>query len=234
MMPSKSWFPSSLQNQAAWFQNFNTQFSGVGLSLGFVAADITRVSNDNQMVQFCADQTVVVENFAKAFRAYRDTLFTGDQSGPQPAYPPLPTETPSGPLNAGIFERLDDLVKRIRVAPNYTAEIGELLGITPSTTVRPAPEEMQPTLKATPLPGSVVQVKFVRANTIGVMIEMQIDNSGTWSSAGNYFSSPAELVIPQNPQNLPRAVQVRARFLEKNGPVGLYSQVDTVSTVPTI
>lgn len=136
-------------------------------------------------------------------------------------------------MPTGIFERLDNLVKRIRVAPNYTPEIGALLGIIPQSPSRPAPEDLQPTIKATAMPGSVVNVKFVRGGMSGVLIETQIDNSGTWSSVGQFSVSPATITIPENPQNLPRYVQVRARYFDKDEPVGLISQVDSVSTLPS-
>lgn len=92
---------------------------------------------------------------------------------------------------------------------------------------------MQPALKTVSLPGSVVQVKFVRGTTDGVVLETKVDNADTWSDAGRFFSSPAELVIPQNAQNLPRAVQVRARFVEGNSPVGQFSDIVTTATQPT-
>ena len=94
-------------------------------------------------------------------------------------------------------------------------------------------DEMQPKLKAVSMPGSVVQVKFTRGQMDGVVNETKLDNAETWTETGRYFTLPAELVIPTNAQNLPRSVQMRARYVEGNTPVGLYSQVDTVATLPS-
>ena len=107
-----------------------------------------------------------------------------------------------------------------------------MLGILPSTPVAPIPGDMQPTLKLAAQPNSVVEVKFVRGDATAVSLEMKIDNAATWSDAGTFYKSPAELKIPDNPDHLPRSVQLRARYVEGNTPVGLYSQVDSVSTVP--
>jgi hypothetical protein len=84
------------------------------------------------------------------------------------------------------------------------------------------------------MPGSVVNVSFKKKFTNGIRVEIQVDNAATWSDAGRYYESPAELVIPENPQNLPRSVQVRARYVEGNTAVGQYSQTATVATQPAV
>ena len=135
------------------------------------------------------------------------------------------------PVPTGIWERVDGFVKRIRVAPAYTNEIGALLGIIPSGS-GPQPEnEMRPDLTPTSLPNSVVQVKFVRGKSDGVVIETNLDN-GTWSEAGRFFKSPATLAIPENPTGVPRAVQLRARYVEGDSPVGQFSPTVTIATQP--
>lgn len=233
MIITAKWFPLSLQERAAWFQNFYAQFVTVGPSLGFLPAVVTQVQDDNDDFQFCADHTVKVDAYAKAFRAYRQTVTEGNVGDPPPALPTPPSGTSPAAVPTGIFERLDDLVKRIRVAPAYTPEIGALLGIVtpPPNNLIPV-DDLQPVLKVTSMPDSIVQVKFVRGNTVGIMIETKLDNSTTWTNAGQFQSSPAELVIPQNPENLPRAVQIRARFVEKNSPVGQFSDIVSTATQP--
>ena len=137
-------------------------------------------------------------------------------------------------MATGIFERLDDLVKQIRVATNYTPEIGGLLGIIPAVGPNIPVGDLQPSLKATTLPGSVEQVNFVRGNSDGIAVEMKIDKAASWSNAGLFPRSPVELVIPDGPENLPRAVQIRARYLDGNTPVGQFSDVITTATQPSV
>lgn len=230
MRPSHTWFPTSLQDQAAWFDNFENKFTQVAVSLGFAAADVTAVQNDNQDFQFCASATVELETFIKAFRQYRKTLTEGSVGEPAPAYPPNPSSIPPVTVPTGIFERLDRLVTRVRVSPAYTPEVGSLLGIIPVNTVRPG--ALQPVLKVESLPGSVVEVRFVRGASDGISLEMKVDNAQTWSDAGRFYSSPAGLVIPQNTENLPRAVRVRARYVEGNTPIGQFSAVVSAATQP--
>ena len=69
--------------------------------------------------------------------------------------------------------------------------------------------------------------------TNGIVVETKIDNSETWSSVGIFPTSPAIVVVPQNPQNLPRSVQIRARYVEGNSPVGQFSDIVTTATQPS-
>ena len=55
---------------------------------------------------------------------------------PTPAFPANPAFALPEVVPTGIYQRLIELVDRIRSAPAYTDEIGALLGIIPST---PAP-----------------------------------------------------------------------------------------------
>lgn len=226
-----SWLPTPLQDRAAWFQNFAEKFAEVATTLSFTPADVTQVEDDNEAFQFVAAATVEVDAYASAFRAYRANVL--DENGGRPVmFPADPTLTPPATVSAGIYARLDELVKRVRVSPAYTTEIGALLQILPPVTTRPSPDDMQPAIKVTTLPGSVLNVKFVRGRTDGVVVEMKLDNSETWTPAGRFVTSPAELVIPDNPGNLPRSVQLRARFMERNAAVGQFSDIVSAVTQP--
>ena len=59
--------------------------------------------------------------------------------------------------------------------------------------------------------------------------------SNTWfpqSPAAIFTKSPGDFVVPIVNGNLPRAVSLRARFLENNKPIGLVSVVVNVVTTP--
>ncbi len=130
------------------------------------------------------------------------------------------------------MKRLDDAVKRIRVAPAYTEEIGALLGILTNTQPLAPIGSTPPVIKAIAQPGNLIEVSFVRGPSSGVLLQTQIDNEGTFADAGRFFRSPAELAIPPGDKPLPRSVEIRARFLDGNTPVGSWSQVETIATMP--
>lgn len=230
-IPSKGWFPTTLQDRAAWFQNFRDQFSALAAALGFAPADVTAVDNDNSAFQWLAATAVTVESFSQGMTAYRKLITEGDIGEPAAVVPAPPVFALVPTVDPGIFERLIALVERIRVAPNYSPEEGELLGIIPAASSSIAPDDLQPSLKAKAMPANVVMVEFVRGKTQGIAIETKVDNDAAWSTAGSFFKSPAQLTIAASPGNLPRAVQIRARYLQDNTPVGLLS--DTVNVVTT-
>jgi hypothetical protein len=234
MTLSRKWFPRTLNSQAVWYQNFAAKFSILGVSpLGFTPADVASVNADCEMLRFAATATAELEAFINAFRKYRELMVAGRSNAVTSAYPNLPSALPPAGAQAGILERLDKIVGRIRLAPNYTVEIGAQLGILPRGTSAPEPHtELQPSLKLATQPGSVVRVSFVRGNTEGVSLEMQLDNQGTWVQAGRFFRSPAEIVVPQNAENLPRAVKFRARYVESDRPIGLFSNIVATATMP--
>lgn len=127
--------------------------------------------------------------------------------------------------------RLDNLVKRIRVAPAFADEIGEALGINPSTPEPPDFAQETPKLTATVDPGNVIGLKFVKSGSDGIYIETNVDNDG-WTFVDKATKSPVTLNIAQNPGNSPRSVMIRARFLDGNNPVGDWSDIITVQTIP--
>ncbi len=56
--------------------------------------------------------------------------------------------------------------------------------------------------------------------------------SRVWTSFGRFPSSPAEISITLNQNSLPSSVKLRARYLDHNNPVGNWSDVVTVQTIP--
>ena len=81
------------------------------------------------------------------------------------------------------------------------------------------------------MPASTVAVSFVRGAAAGIEVEIRWIMIRRGQTPDSY-KSPANLKIPVNAQNLPRAVQIRARYVEGNSPVGQFSDVVTAVTQP--
>lgn len=235
MVPSSTYFPTNLQERAAWFDNFAAVIQVIGASLGLTVAEIAQIVADNAMLQFLATFDVTVSEYTGGVRSFRRVVTEGDIGEPTPVFPADLTPTVPASVPTGLFERLDGFVRRIRVAPAYTLVIGVQLGIVRRREDLPEAVVLgteQPRITALPQPGNVVNVKFVRGKSDGMFIETQLDNQLTWNEAGRYLKSPAVLHIPKNADNLPRNVQIRARYLDGNDPVGDWSQIETVQTIP--
>lgn len=239
MIPSKHWFPGSLQERAAWFQNFATQFAAVAVSLGFVAADATAVTNDNAIVQFLAGVATELDAYKDAVRQYRIIITEGDIGNPTPAFPANPAFTlPAPAVATGIFERLDNLVKRIRVAPAYTAEIGALLGITQEATAggpgSGIPEaELKPVIKASEsVGGYAFTVDVTRLGMPAYKVQIQRQGASTWQDVAFATSNPCPVTVTSTTPGQPERIYVRAQLMKNNAPVGIPSDPTYVTVNP--
>jgi hypothetical protein len=214
-----------------WYNSFATAFAVIGPQLGFTNIDLQTVADDNQMMQFLGQNVPLVENYAEAVRAFRRSITEGDVDGTTPTFPTIGTLAPGQPVPQGIYERLDNLVKRIRLAPNYTEEEGEQLGIIPKKSQSIAPETAKPAITAATDPGNVIFVKFKKGQFSGVFLQTSVDK-GNWQDQGRFTRSPIEITIPQNQDELPRLVALRARYLVGDNAVGEWSDTVTVQTTP--
>ncbi len=230
------WYPTTIQEQAAWWQNFERQFSIVAASLGFRTGEPAIVTADAAVVIQLAAVAIQLKAYRRAVTQFQNTILTGSLGSTTPSFPALPTYGEAAPVPTGIYSRLNNLVTAIRIAPAYNEEIAALLGILPSSKPVPPVDDLQPVVKMTAMPGSTMQITFTRGNTAGVLIQTKLDKAETWDDAGRYYSSPAEIVVPKNVAGFPRSVQVRARYVEGKGNqlVGQFSDVVSAATQPEI
>lgn len=234
MRPSPRWFPSGLQEQAAWFENFTTQFTALAAGLGFTGGEATAVGKDNDVMQFLAEATVEVKAFEDAVRQYRMIITEGDIGDPTPSFPANPALTPAAAMPTGIFERLNDLVERIRVAPSYTNETGALLGIIPSKSDSLAPGDVKPVIKVFPAQSgyhfSVVVEKREKADMWNV--EVRRVGQEKWQNIKTASGKSVDVHIEPTTDGAPEQLQVRVQLLKSNENYGQMSDVVYVTVNP--
>lgn len=213
-------------------RNFAAEFAKQGSALGFSAAEIAAVEADADTLEWLAKNQVAVESFRRAATSYRRHVLTGRPGSPLNAFP-QPTElTPPPGTAVGIYRRIAEAVERVRVSPGFSAETAAAFDIRP---VRAEAADLNsakpnPTLRAEP--GNLIVVTFKRGGFDGVELQVKVDNAEKFTNFGRFLRSPAEIRIEPGPQNLPRAVEMRARFLRGNDPVGQYSDIDFIATIP--
>jgi hypothetical protein len=234
MIPSFRWFPTSLAARAAWYLNFYTQFAIVGPSLGFTAAEITGVSDDNLVMQFLADIFNQIKAYESAMTQYRKIITEGDIGDPTPGFPGDPTFALPKEIATGLFERLNDLRDRIMVAPAYTDETGALLGILPGTPDPISPADVKPSIQvfaaATGYMFSVVVADRADSNMWEVFIMRK--GAANWTSAGSYTGKSADVtVLPTTPGDAEQ-MQVRVQLKKNNANYGQPSDVVYVTVNP--
>ena len=233
MIPSRTWFPLSLQERAAWFDNFNAQFGAIGVGLGFTIADAAAVTSDNDMIQFLASAAVTIDAYTQAVRQYRIAITEGNIGEPTPVFPLNLDLVAESLAKTGIFERLDNLVKRIRVAPTYTPEAGALLGIIPSKPDSIGEADLKPVIKASE---SFSNYKFTlnvtRLGMEAFKVQILRNGNGNWTDNGFATSNPFDVTVTPTTPGQPERIQVRAILMQKNEPVGQPSDPTYVTVNP--
>ena len=202
MIPSQTWFPTSLQDRAAWFQNFMDKFlPALATSLGFSAAERSAIEDDNTDFQAIAATQLAADNFMAALRQFRISLTEDPVGTPAPVFPPSGFAAPPIGVPAGIFQRLVENVERIRAAPAYTDETGASLGILPSKP-GPTPEgDLKPSIKTEVAEmGYKFTAKVGRSGQPAFKLQIQREGSSAWTDAGVSTSSSIEYtVVPTTP-----------------------------------
>jgi hypothetical protein len=232
MIPSHKWFPRNLGEQAQWTLTFASQLANVGPSFGISPAEIDAIANDAAALQWMAQNKIAVEAYRSAAISYRKHMSERNAAAQASEYPQPPEPPPPGLIVPGIFARIDAVVRRVRVANGYSESVGALLNIIPVKPAELVVDDAKPNPSLSVLPWNVLVITFVRGGFDGIEIQMKIDKDPAWSNAGRFYRSPININVPAGPNNLPRAVEIRARYLRGNDPVGQYSDVDTISTTP--
>src|SRR5205085_1938019 len=86
-IPSSKWFPTTIQERAAWFDTFITIFAPAGPSLGFTAAEVLAMQEDAGDFAAIAATQAALDNFAAAFRQFRISVTEDPVGTPQPSFP---------------------------------------------------------------------------------------------------------------------------------------------------
>lgn len=234
MIPSKAWFPQSLQERVAWFMNFATNFSGEAVGLGFPPADVTSVENDNFVMQAIGDYTTSLEAYKDGFRQYRLTITEGDIGDPTPSVPDAPSWPDVSAVPTGIYERLVKLVDRIRVAPTYTPEIGATLGILPkSPGDNLVPGQMKPVLKASASEMNYTfTVDVTRLGMPGYSVQILRQGGSVWTTVALANANPCPVTVTPATPGQPERIQVRAILSKNNQDVGIPSDATYVTVNP--
>jgi len=217
MIPSPRWFPTNLAERVLWYANFAMQFALVAESLG-LADKIPQVNDDNLVMQFMGGADTSVNAYQASIQQFRRIITEGAPGTTTPKFPDNLTLALPKVVATGLFTRIDKLRGQIMKADNYTNEIGALLDILVKGKDSIASEDRKPALKGRTMPAQQILVEFVRGDSDGINLRMSIDG-GEPINAGNFYKSPVLLNVPGDASK-PHEVEIIARYIEDNTPVG--------------
>ena len=214
-----------------WYNNFQLKFAAYALTTGFIAADVTAVQNDYAMLSYIVNLATVYREESKERVQYKDTFLDGPLGTVTPASPTVPTIAPPAAIPPpGILPRLRAIVQRIKSHPNYTAAMGQDMGIIAPVSIPTGTPKPDATAEAQP--GSQILLKWVKGAYDGVQIESQRAAETTWTLIGMDTSSPYLDARPPLVAGQPEIRRYRLRYFLNDAPTGDYSNIITLTTTP--
>ncbi len=118
-MSKDHYLPRPNKDRGVWLNNFANKFAPSAVPLGFVAADVTSVNNDDAMFIYLIN---LVETFttAKERRVNYKNLIKDGPLGKVAGTVPVTPVVAAAPtaVAAGIFPHIAQLVQRIKKQPN--------------------------------------------------------------------------------------------------------------------
>ncbi len=218
-----------------WLNNFVKVFETHAEALGFTADDITVLRNDAAMLNYMVGEMMPTYKAALQSRAaYKALMMDGPLGAQGGALPPPPAVgLLPAPVAPGIVPRLRQLIQRIQSAPAYNQSLGMELGIVSSGGGTGAPAAPpKPTAKATLLPNSQVRIDFVKGRFHSVLVEGRRHDQTDWAPLAAYNYSPYIDTRPPLTPGRPETREYRLRYLQRDQPLGDYSDTISTSTTP--
>lgn len=227
-----TWLPDREADRLVWLQNFALKLGVYVGTAGIVAGDVTLAGNWRDVYQWILNRSEQINTVKQEVNEWKSIFADGPIGTPLGAYPIAPVY-PAPPAaftaTAGMFAQAIAMAERIRNSVGYTTAIGEDLGITPPVGGGVLGD---PVLELIALPGDEVRVNWVKGRADGLIVESQRAGEVTWTVLGTDNNSPyldarAPLVAGQ-----PEVRRYRGRYVVNDEPVGNYSAIATVTTVP--
>lgn len=230
------WLPRTLEALAPWFANFAMKFDEFSAALGFAAADVTKVQNDNLMVQWLLDAMRAAQANMDAFRTYRDEVLYNEKGDPAPVDPPTALPAQPAAATTEIIERLARLVEKIQLADNYTPAIGEALGIVggAGSDAGQPPAAVKPQIQLFPSQTGYefAVVVSLRGDSDMFDVDIRRMNQEAWQAVRSGTGKAVNVTVAPTAPNQPEKLEVRVRLLRKNEPYGQPSDPAYVTVSP--
>jgi hypothetical protein len=204
-------------------------------AVGATAADITFVAHALENLVYLRGYSEEVDAFKKGVFQMKQTAFNGDVNEVIGPFPVVAAGASPQPLDAGCLERVNTLIRRFKLGPGHTHDIGVALGFESSDQSVPLPvESIKPTVEA-----FGAQTGYVASVVVGNRV-----NSDQWEVQASPTSAPSWHVVktatgkstdvtftPTTPGQ-PQQFHVRIQLKRNNQDYGQLSDIVTVTVSP--
>ncbi|HQU83469.1 MAG TPA: hypothetical protein PKY59_10105 [Pyrinomonadaceae bacterium] len=221
--------PDSAEGRNRMLQLMKLNLPGHAATLGLETNEVDQILKDADTSDYLDLLQDAAEAFASEIAKYKRLIVEGKL---EPTTP-LPVFTPPDPARitflVGIVQRLRKIIKKIKLSDNYNESIGRDLYIVRERQRTPN-EEKQPTLEVKAMADDKVEFKFNKQGMKAVRIR-RVMPDGSLQNVADPTDSPYIDDTP-SPNDKPEKRQYQAIYLDKNNPVGQYSDIKTVVTTP--
>ncbi len=233
--PSQLWYPTNLQDQAAWHIIFSSQADIDGTTYGLTAAEVGQIKSDKNMVVALAGAIKSLETYDSVLRAFRRDVMELPVDGSTPAWPDPLAVTTAADVPQGIWERVIEYAERIKAAAGYTNAVGESYGIVGKTPDALTPALVQPVIDlAAAKHGylfSVVVSKREESDAWQVF-QRPADSTGAYQLAATGTGKAIDIIYSPATPGDPVQLQVYVQLRKNNANYGEPSEIGLVTVNP--
>lgn len=234
--------PQSDPDLLLWAKNFQKVFPGEAPKLGFTTEEIGAVTDDLQALVHVLELIPELRSKLQELTTYKNLLRDGsgapgsEVGAHAGAVPSLALVSLPKTVAPGVVPRITAVVQRARTSPRCTEAVQKLLCITgppgPTSGAATLLGQVAPKAKTACLPSGEVRIEFVRGDSDGVVVESRRGDETEWRHlAVDRFSPYVDTRQPLRPGQ-PERREYRLRYLDEDDPVGPYSDVIVVHTMP--
>lgn len=233
--PSPLWYPTSLQEQAAWHIVFNDQAQATGLIYGLTQDEIDQIKLDKDMVVFLAAAINTLDNYDEAIRAFRKDVMESSVDGGTPTFPSNISFTATVGVPRGIWERVIKYADRIKASSGYTIAVGESYGIVPSTPTPISPTLVQPEVQLTAAAHgflySVLVSKREESDSWQIF-QRNAGDGGPYQMAATGTGKSIDITYSPTDPEKPVQLEVYVQLRKNNENYGQPSEINLVTVNP--
>ncbi|MCU0432394.1 MAG: hypothetical protein MUC87_02940 [Bacteroidia bacterium] len=227
---STSYLPTSDTDRVVWLNNFSNRLGQYRQALGMTTAEVNSYVADAAMLAYVIQLYDASSQYTQALSSIKRNLRSSSQQVAMPSLPVLPNigSAPAS-VNSGIFNRLSQLVARIKVHAAYTTAMGQDLGII-APVVPFDPNTMQPNLSIR-LESGYPKIKWNKGMADGTKIYVdRNDNLGFVLLKQTVKNTLLDTqALPPNTYSVTWAY--KARFMLDDDEVGLFSQTLSINVI---
>ena len=226
--------PKGAAARGDWFLNWKLEFPLLAPGLGFSAGEITTITNEAAWAVFACQMATDAQSYGSAWVGWRDLLLEDDSTDPVGVQPM--TTAPTPPVGAaparGIIHRNLGYIRRVKAAPGYTSAIGDQLRVNAGSPPPPNPATARPELGTAALAMFQVRLDWPRYDFGGIELQTQRAAETDWTSLGVKTAVEFTDARPPLVAGQPEVRRYRAIFVLNDAPVGLWSNVVSVTVHP--